>query len=296
MSDPFVFVVGAGRSGTTLLTVLLDSHPQLAVPGESGGFIFRFCLGRDSWNPHGDPVDDPALAQDAIAPAAEPYDRATLTELVGQLNHEHRFRRWELSQPQLIELAIASQVATRTDVIRCCYSLYAKAQGKTRYADKTPDHVVHMHTLTALFPEARFAHLIRDGRDVALALKDTSWGAKDPADAARYWQQRVTAGAEAGRELGPSRYIELRYESLIADPEPEVQRLCTFASLEYDPVMLDHAAAARRQLNMSPVADEDTSLLRPITSGLRDWRQQMPAADVAAFEAVAGDTLARFGY
>ena len=296
MADPFLFVVGAGRSGTTLLTVLLDSHPEIAVPGESGGLIFRFCIGPDAWDPHGDPVDDPESAASATTPAALPYGRAEIAELFASLSGEHRFQRWELDEKQFTELMLARDVDTRTGVIRCCYELYARNQGKVRYADKTPDHVVYMRTLAALFPEARFAHLIRDGRDVALALRDTSWGAKTPDDAARYWQRRVSTGAAVGAELGPSRYLELRYEALIADPEPELRRLCEFASIAYDPAMLNHDAAARRQLNMSPAAEEDSSLLRPITSGLRDWRQQMSRADVAAFEEIAGETLTRFGY
>lgn len=296
MTEPFLFVVGAGRSGTTLLTALLDSHPQLSIPGESGGFIFRFCLGRESWDPHGNVIDDPGVVARGSTSAPEPYSRETLEALMAELGAERRYQLWGIDNAEVVELAAASRAATRADFIRSVYGAYAAHRGKPRFGDKTPDHVLYMRTVAELFPEAIFVHLIRDGRNVALALRDTSFGTGDAREAGEYWRLRVTTGAETGASLGPGRYHHLRYEDLVAEPERELRRICEFAQLPFEPGMLDHNAAAERQLSMSPIPAEDKSLLRPITSGLRDWRTQMSESDRLAFESVAGDTLKRFGY
>jgi hypothetical protein len=295
-SQPFIFIVGCGRSGTTLLAALVDSHPAVGVPAESGGFILRFCLGPDAWAPHRSGGGDPERARSAIRPEPEPYDRQAAESLVGELRGEYRYGLWGLDDAAVVERLLTRGARSRPDVVRCVYESYAAMQGKALYGDKTPDHVVYLPTLALLFPEALFVHLIRDGRDVALAMRDTSWGPQDAAEAAKHWAGRVNRGAEAGAALGPQRYLELRYEALVTDPTAALGELCRFAGIDYDTAMLEHRGAAERQIAMSPSPEEDRRLRMPISAGLRDWRRQMPHSDVERFEEVAGATLRRFGY
>ena len=77
---------------------------------------------------------------------------------------------------------------------RAIYGFYAAANGKTRYGDKTPNYVLKVQDLALHFPESRFVHLIRDGRDVALALRDVPWGPDTLEGRAEYWMTRVAAG------------------------------------------------------------------------------------------------------
>src|SRR5439155_5974632 len=123
--------------------------------------------------------------------------------------------------------------------MRRIYALYARSQGKTRYGDKTPWFVLYLPLLSRMFPEARFLHLIRDGRDVALAIRDVDWGPSDPPLIADFWARRVRAGRKAGGRLEPGRYDELRYEDLLADPEGRTRDLCAFFDVEFLPEMLE---------------------------------------------------------
>jgi hypothetical protein len=289
-TTPFPFIVGCGRSGTTLLVVMLDSHPDMAVPGEAGGFALRLCL--DGFGRLSDPNADARPRPGS----ALPYSRAEAEALLHELDGEHRFQRWGLDPARVVEEVVSAGVSSRPGFVRALYRSYAQVEGKVRAGDKTPDHVLHMPLLSDLFPEARFVHLVRDGRDVALAMKDTSWAPKDPAAAAAHWMDRVTRGREDGRRLGPDRYLEVRYEDLVDRPAEELARICAFIDLSFVASMLDYGQAADRQDRMSPAPHEDASLHRAVTPGLRDWRTQMPAEDLRRFEAVAGVTLEEFGY
>jgi hypothetical protein len=183
--------------------------------------------------------------------------------------------------------------STASEAIRTAFSLYAEAQSKTRYGDKTPTYVFHLPMLAGAFPEARFVHVVRDGRDVALSLIDASFGPDNMREAAAYWRRHVEAGRAAGRMLG-DRYLEIRYEELVTEPGSVLREVCALSEVPLNDGMFDFAGRAeqlRRGLNPMNHAN----LHRPVRP-YRNWRYEMSPADVDAFEGVAGHTLEAFGY
>jgi hypothetical protein len=158
--------------------------------------------------------------------------------------------------------------------------------------------------LHGLWPQARFVHLIRDGRDVYLSTVNwkrqarwldsafVTWRDDAVTTAALRWRWNVRLGREAGQPLGPGLYYELRYEALVVRPDQECARLCAFLGVPYDARML-RFHEGRTKAN--PELDAKKGW-RPITPGLRDWRTQMGAAEVERFEAAAGDLLEELGY
>jgi Sulfotransferase family len=274
---PPVFVVGAGRSGTTLVRVILDAGPELAIPFESH-FIPGLWRTRARFEDNG---------------------RIDAVRLMAEIASTRWFQAWELSTDAVIARVRQLPSPGFADVIGSVFLAYADTRGKQRWGDKTPGYVVEIPTLSTIFPNARFVHVVRDGRDVALSLREMDWGHRRGPHAvphmAEYWRQRVRRGRAAGVVLGSARYMEVRYESLVEHPETILNELCRFLAITPDPSMLrffEHATAA---------VPEDRggfhrNLSRPITRGLRDWRVDMSPADVAAFEAVAGDDLDEMGY
>jgi hypothetical protein len=151
--------------------------------------------------------------------------------------------------------------------------------------------------LAETFPEGRFVHIIRDGRDVALSLMDRRFGVGHIVEAARYWRRRVTLARASGRRIGPMRYREVQYEALLENPEGTVRELCDFIALPFDPVMLTYYD--RDQLFDARPGDARSVSEKfhlPPTKGLRDWRSQMPKRDLVLFEVAAGDLLDELGY
>ena len=202
---PFVFVVGCGRSGTTVLRTVLDAHPALAVAHEAR-FVAPLGLRRARYErPDGFAAD--RLMADLAA------DRAVRTNL-------------EFAEADLRDALAARQpVADFPDAVRRVFALWAGRRGKARYGDKFPGYVLRMPLLAGLFPEARFVHIVRDGRDVALssmAVADGGDAESDPVALALDWVARVTAGRDAGADARAGRYHEVRYEALVGEPEPVI--------------------------------------------------------------------------
>lgn len=274
MGEVFPFVVGCGRSGTTMLRAMLDSHPSVAVPHES---YF--------------PV--PALRRRADYEAGGSVDRP---RLLADLARDETFTRWQLDPERVRAVRDDDEVRTVPDLLTALYRAYASQAGKTRYADKTPRNVLHIDLLAASFAEARFVHLVRDGRDVVPSMVGLPYFPDRFAEAVVYWSDRVQRGRRAGRALGPERYLEVRYEDLVADPETTLRRLCTFVELGFDEAMLRYYERADEVVVAVTELGHHQGLWQPPTPGMRSWRATMSAHDQQVFEALAGPTLDEFGY
>jgi hypothetical protein len=269
----FPFFVGCGRSGTTLVRALFDSHPQLTIPGES-----RFI---------------PALA--AQRSSYEASGRFDVDRFVTDLARNEWFAQWGMP----IETARAGVVERDARdfpaAVRALFAVCAAEAGKPRYGDKSPQYVMHLGLLARTFPEGRFVHIVRDGRDVALAYRAASFGSDDIPELALHWRLRVERGRRAARTLGTA-YREVRYEHVVTRTEPVVRELCDYIDLDFDPVMLEYHRRTDEILRNDPSPGNHTRLALPPTRGLRDWRTEMSDDDVAAFELLAGDLLSELGY
>lgn len=265
-----LFVLGVRRSGTTLLRVMLDRSSQLAVPDESY-FIPQIA------DRHRGPVD--------------------VERFVGDLRRLPTLREWEVD-PDAVRGRLR-EGCRPGEAIAAVYETYAADRGKPRWGDKTPMYMGHLPLLERLFPDARYLHLIRDGRDAALSflavpagIMTEGWGhPRDAAGFACQWRTEVLAARALGRRVGPGRYLEVRYEALVEQPEHVLRQACEFAELPWEPGMLDYPEAV--DVSAKP---HQQSLLRGPTPGLRSWQAQMEQGDAAAFEAIAGDLLADLRY
>lgn len=270
MTPPFPFIVGYGRSGTTLLRAMVDAHREVAIPDES-----HFVV--------------PMLSRRRRYERSDGFDADRFT---ADLLAHFGFRGWSLPAEEAMAALRAEPPRSVPEGLRAAYRLYAEHHGKPRYGDKTPIHVLHVPLLAEAFPEARFVHLIRDGRDVACSYLEQSFGPRTVAEAAVRWKRAIRRGRSAGRGLGPGRYRELRYDELVGDPEGNLRDVCRFLDLAFDPAMLRYHERDR-------VASERPhyrNVARPPTPGLRDWRREMSPADAATFEAIAGNLLEEVGY
>jgi hypothetical protein len=275
--NPYVFLVGCPRSGTTLLRRIGDAHPQLAVVHQTR-WIPRTFEFRRGLTPEG-----------FITP-----------KLLERMRDPRRLRRLEIEEDDLERLFGNRARVPFASFVTALFDLYGERQGKPLVGDKSPGYVRYLAMLHELWPEAKFVHIIRDGRDVCLSALD--WGkgvtsfstlAEDPfTTAGVWWEWYVRLGREGGRLLEPGLYHELHYESLVADPERESAKLCEFLGIPYDASMLRfHEGRTSSRPGLSTKA-----AWLPVTGGLRDWRTTMDADAVLRFEAAAGDLLEELGY
>jgi hypothetical protein len=278
--NPFLFVVGCPRSGTTLLQRLLDAHPQLAVIDET-----RWI---DHWFSESKGVTPEGFATPV---------------LVSNLLELPRFAQLRLGREELAALVDGGRSVSYPTFVRGIFDLYGASQGKALVGDKTPRYVRSIPMLHEFFPSAKFVHLIRDGRSTCLSVLNwqkagklartfPSWNEEPVATSAMWWEWQVRLGREAGSSLGASLYREVRYEALVADPAGSCRELCAFLGVPYDEAMLRfHEGRTRNDAGL----DAKKAWLPP-TSGLRDWESEMTREDVERFEAAAGGLLEELGY
>ena len=209
-------------------------------------------------------------------------------------NHP-RVRLWGLGgEPPPMPAALSGDEATRF-ALSAPFVAYARKEGKTRWGDKTPAYVGHVDTLAAIWPDARFVVLVRDGRDVALSVTKVPFGANNVWAAARSWAGAVRRGREAAARY-PDRVLTLRYEDLVADPERHIATACNFLGLTFDADML-----AIERSDRSKVLEDQSGWFTQIwtgitTSGAGKWRREMTPHQQAVFERAAGRELAELGY
>jgi hypothetical protein len=288
---PVPFVIGVNRSGTTLLRMMLDSHPDLAIPPETH-FI-------------------PALSKE-LKSRRKADSPMTASDVVEFLAEHRRWGDFGLSRDALLERIEREEKLRPKFVLRAFFGLYAESQGKSRYGDKTPGYVKQMGMIQRSLPEARFIHLIRDGRDVAISREGRMTAEELSVERhAKIWKRRIGRARRQAPRI--KRYLEVRYEDLIEDPEPVLRTICEFIQLPYDPAMLAYheRSADRLQEIARDLDDEDGGALRPAVERIRAhslvteaprsdrvgrWRELMDPGDVARFEAVAGDLLDDLGY
>jgi Sulfotransferase family len=274
-TNPYLFTVGCPRSGTTLLQRMLDAHPLLAVSNDPHFIPFA---------PGVDVGTDPPLT----------------SELVDWVVGYRTFHRFGIDEETGRDAARGAE--TFSEFVTALFDALATSRGKPLAGEKTPRYVLHIPLLHSLFPQAHIVHLIRDGRDVALSTLDWArpdkgpgrlglWNEDPLAVCALSWRRHVLAGRGEGQALGQL-YTEIRYESLVKDPDSALEELTARIGLPYAAEMLAfHRGRTRKDPGLS---SKDAWL--PPTPGLRDWRVTLSRPELELFDALAGDLLAALGY
>jgi hypothetical protein len=156
--------------------------------------------------------------------------------------------------------------------------------GQTHAAERTPWHVYHLPLIAEVYPNARFVHIIRDGRDAVRSIVAQPWGPDNVKDAAEEWRSSVAAGLDAAPVLG-ERLLEVRYEDVLADPRTAIPQIYAHHDLEGG--VDDALEAAGAKANIGP---QDNRV------GAGKWREGWGRRELRDFERVAGDLLRELGY
>lgn len=287
---PPFFIVGADRSGTTLLRLYLNAHSGLAVPSESWFLIELFA---------------------AFGPRAT-LAGETLERAVRIVTEHPRFLDgWHVSADRLRSSFVSGRPVTLAAFCERLYRLEIAASAAPgdaaaaalaptiTWGDKTPEYVEHLQALDSCFPGARFIHLMRDGRDVYLSLAKRRWRDRGytPYELGRYWSRCVSLAAAARDVLG-TRIIEVRYEDLVVDTPATLRRITDFLGVDFEPTMLRaHVDAGRVITASESAAGIHEKLSRPPRQGdVGRWRRAPLDPNLRLAAGVMAAELRRAGY
>jgi hypothetical protein len=268
---PPLFIVGSARSGTTLLYHTLLSSGEYAV-----------YLG------------EPAVF-DLLAPRFGDLRSAAARRRLRRVwPRSHLAAASGLDDPSRCA-ALLARCHSNGDFLRAVMATLAERQGIGRWAVWGPDNLLLMPWIKRELPDARFIHIVRDGRDIALSLSTEGWIRPFPWDrdhglviAALHWAWKLERGRRDRAALGDD-YMEVRFESLVTQPAETLQMISAFLGhpLDYDVV---------RKARLGTLRARNSTFRSEGSHPVARWRSRLSPAQVALIEAAIGPTLEAFGY
>lgn len=277
------FIVGSPRSGTTWLQKLLAAHSDVHTGQESD--LFDMYLGPllRNWNTYKRPTGRGVLG------------------LACYLTEEEFRASLETFMRMLLE------------------PMLAPVGPGQLFVEKTPSHALYIPEILSLLPDARFIHLVRDPRDVALSMIRASrtwgsdWAPSTARDAARMWAEHAGAVQNAKALVNEANFLEMRYEDLLRSteagltrvlaflglsaPEPQIRAMVAGNTLEKarsgQDTPLAYRGEARRVTGQDIVIEPEHFAGKGETGG---WRSGLDSEQQRDIEIAAGDLMRQFGY
>lgn len=270
-----VFVVGSGRSGTTLLYHTLLSSGNFAVY-LTGPVVFDLLVPR-------------------FGDLSKLKNRARLLPVWFQ-SYQYRVSGLDRSS---IEKKILAECHSDGDFLRIVMNEIAGHQGVERWAVAGPDNLLYIPAIARMIPDALFIHMIRDGRDVALSMSKEGWIRPFPWDrersllaAALHWKWKVERGRRFGRQI-KHRYLEIHFEDLVSRTTNTLADIGRFIGHEFDYEQIQRASIGTLREPNSTFRGADGKLT---SSPVGRWKTHLPKSDVVRVESVIGSLLEELGY
>nr|WP_224998851.1 sulfotransferase [Cesiribacter sp. SM1] len=263
-----LFIGGCSRSGTTLLASMLGAAPGTFVIPES-----HFKV---------------SLLQKLI-----PDDHGLFfsRDVISYISTHPRYRIWCCSEPlKLMQNRVSLSVIMDTLALH-----YAKQHGVATvdsWIDHTPGNIEHAPVLNLHFSEAKFIHIVRDGRGFAASVKKLDWGFHDLIMIGRLWRDTLIRDLNIEKALG-DRVLRVHYEDLVERPEQTLQKICAFTHHAYTPEMLK----ANGFFTPSYTKNQHNLIGKGVESKRSAaWKKSLTPREIELFESVAGSMLRRMKY
>lgn len=269
-----LFVVGTGRSGTTLLQMMLNGHPRIAVYGEIH-FFDSVCQLRH-WVP--DISTDDKLNQffgklKLIDEFQYLPDLENLLSKVHARMSDSSVRSYELFYLYLMEA-------------------FAASRGSVRIGEKTPQNLRFMPDIFSIFPAAKILHIMRDPRAVVSSFRKADWASPDVLSHAIKWKVGILYGQEL--EDSPDKYLLIRYEDLVQEPRWELERICAFIEEDFVEEMLEYHRSAGTLLGDEPWKQ---GVEQPVYTTSQDrWRSELTASQIHLIDIITRPLPSQYGY
>ena len=282
MSSPTspLFIVGANRSGTTLLRLILNAHSRIAIPDELVYFNYNFSRG--SFNPWHSPTFSQEQYEAFVSRFLERNEEALDPLSIDRLKHE----------------ILSSPAFDLREPYARALQAWAAHHGKQRWGEKTPGNLFYVDLIYDMFPDARFIYLMRDPRAGVDSMNRSVLFSSDTVINALNRRKYMQEGLDQLRATVPSNQrILLKYEDLVAEPKPTVQALCTFIGEASEPQMLDFHQDAERYMKSRAAEKFNQAATRPIQKSKIDaWRQNLSKGDIAMVEWICKASMQEHGY
>lgn len=266
-----VFIVGAGRSGTTMFRLMLNSHPNIYIPPEAwffGELLYKFS-------------NKKVLSIDDVNSA-----RSIITSNV-------RWPDWNCSNEKLDVALDFKSPPTIRELIESVFFNCSKLGDKKIWGEKSPRHSYLISQMLEIFPDAKFIHVIRDGRDSCISIYNRGWWDRSFPRICEHWSSCVKAAIK-GRSFPAGQYFEIRYEDLVSNPKEILEKVCIFLNIKFYSKMIDF----NKRIEVD-VPDRERQLHSSLNGGLKNRDSQIKKLNLwqkSVFEIKCGLLNSQLGY
>ena len=279
---PLFFIVGRPRSGTTLLRVLFEAHPNVLIPPESPFIISLY-------KKYGNVTS---------------WDEAAIRGFCEDLFKQRYFDKWLIAKEDLYGslLEMKGENTFQTMVKKVCLT-YSSVFNKSEIlliGDKNPAYSLFIHRIHKLFPESKIVHITRDYRDNYLSLTKVNFEVPIVPLVIYRWKfayRRV----QMLKKRCPELIYSIKYEDLATEPERKFKEICGFLSIDYDPSVMSFyqkkSEVEKAYAGSEEIRQVHQSLFNPIsTVRMNLWQTEMSRRDIRVADLVAGKSADKAGY
>ncbi len=288
--SPF-FILANPRSGSSLLRIVCDCNENLTVPPESGFLLW--------WRTKYSNI----TAKDICTPDI-------LNELVEDILSSKKFETWKIEKEQLLDFLKLHKPRSYAEVGSLVYYFQAHTRGKHPkiWGDKNNYYIHHLEEIIELYPEARFIHLIRDGRDVACSYRNlpaisskSDYFPNLPValeEIAKEWMENNIRIEAFLQNSASGKFIVVNYEDVVLSLETTSRKICNFLEVSFDTQMLEYDVLNKKNsLEPSQTLDwKMNTLKKPDKSRINQYLDQFTTAEIEMFNEQAGTVLKSYGY
>ncbi|MBW6481542.1 MAG: sulfotransferase [Vicingaceae bacterium] len=274
------FILGNPRSGTTLLRLMLNNHSLIGVPPESG-FLQWWYKKYFNWSEN------------------DTNNDTKFNLFLDDILSSKKIEDWKLNRPNLKDFILSEKPKNYPEIITTIYKFYTN--NKSIIGDKNNYYINHLEELNLIFPNVKYIHLVRDGRDVACSYKNINKlnpnlkyipkVSSDIVAIANEWNNNIIT---IENFIQNHNSITIRYEDLISKPVEILKKICNFLDVEYEEEMLNY-----HQNNDEPLSTLHWKGKTKETIDEKNKKKYLSllySEEISKFNEIAYNTLKKFKY
>ncbi len=272
-TNPF-FVVGSGRSGSTLLRLILASHSGIFISPETW-FIIPL-------------IEEIPLTSTLTATEVE--------KSIQIITSHYRWADMGIEEKELCSWAKNLREPQLRDILNLIYDYHLKIENKRRWGDKTPPYIRILPELALLYPEALFIHIVRDGHDVTKSMHNQCWHGKWLFRNAIEWKESIAHYNLCKKTKLADRILMIKYEDLVLATETTVKKICRFLGENFEPSMLRWENQVHKMIPQRELQIHQKLFRRPRKNDVSKWVMELSLIEILIIESYLNNELKSLGY
>jgi protein-tyrosine sulfotransferase len=277
---PPFFIVGCGRSGTTLLRAMLLGSTQIGIPPESG-------------------VIGPLAAKWKSLNVLSWEDQLKVVLFTFQAS-AHFKETWRIDLNVVLARLLKCPKDERSlaKIINSVFAEYCDLHHENWWVwgDKTPLNTDYLPLIDKVYPQANYIHLVRDGRDVAASLYGNGLNTEGFTQGVNEWVDRVSRAEEFGLKVPAERFLTIRYEDLVREPDQLAHRICNFLKIDYTSRMLKPEVQFSTMGDTTILPHHQNNELPINVDNIGKWKKSLNDEQKVQVEEGAGFLLRKYNY